>query len=229
MRCHTVGFGILALLAVSMSSLTAVAAVMDYEIGSWPRTWPKELEPLRNNAHTYEVATALHEDVYEIRFRDRDAFERVWPILLGLKSKGGQLTLAKIESPASNQVVLFSNERPAVRILAPPAGTVVRSTSSGSVAMVFGPPWPDSALLPDGQLPEYVKMGDADGEKTWIPATLPRGNEVPFPGFMYRARIDMELVVDGKIIDLNRIQIPPDTPIIDKRWPAKESKDEALK
>jgi hypothetical protein len=33
----------------------------------------------------------------------------------------------------------------------------------------------------------------------------------------------MELVVDGKIIDLNRIALPADTPIIDKRWPtAKE-------
>ena len=39
---------------------------------------------------------------------------------------------------------------------------------------------------------------------------------------MYRARIDLELVVDGKIIDLNRIQIPSDAPIIDKRFPAKE-------
>ena len=31
------------------------------------------------------------------------------------------------------------------------------------------------------------------------------------------ARVDIELVVDGRIIDLNRIQLPADTPIIDNR------------
>ena len=30
--------------------------------------------------------------------------------------------------------------------------------------------------------------------------------------------IYIELIVDGEIIDLNRIQIPPDTPIIDERF-----------
>ena len=34
--------------------------------------------------------------------------------------------------------------------------------------------------------------------------------------------IYIELIVDGEIIDLNRIQLPPDTPIIDERF--KESK-----
>jgi hypothetical protein len=33
-----------------------------------------------------------------------------------------------------------------------------------------------------------------------------------------RARIDIELVVDGDIVDLNRIGLPMDTPIIDKRF-----------
>jgi hypothetical protein len=30
--------------------------------------------------------------------------------------------------------------------------------------------------------------------------------------------IYIELIVDGEVIDLNRIQIPPDTPIIDERF-----------
>ena len=39
-----------------------------------------------------------------------------------------------------------------------------------------------------------------------------------------RARIDIELVVDGNIVDLNRIPLPADTPIIDKRFKDKHNK-----
>ncbi len=34
----------------------------------------------------------------------------------------------------------------------------------------------------------------------------------------------IELIVDGEIIDLNRIQLPPDTPIIDERFKESKSK-----
>jgi hypothetical protein len=37
----------------------------------------------------------------------------------------------------------------------------------------------------------------------------------------------IELVVDGDIVDLNRVQLPPDTLIIDERF--KERKDQSLK
>ena len=30
--------------------------------------------------------------------------------------------------------------------------------------------------------------------------------------------ITIELIVDGEIVDLNRIPLPPDTPIIDERF-----------
>ena len=33
----------------------------------------------------------------------------------------------------------------------------------------------------------------------------------------------IELVVDGKVVDLNRIPLPPDTPIIDRRFPEEET------
>jgi len=32
------------------------------------------------------------------------------------------------------------------------------------------------------------------------------------------ARTEVELIVDGNVVDLNRISLPPDTPIIDKRF-----------
>ena len=58
---------------------------------------------------------------------------------------------------------------------------------------------------------------EVDGQLTWIPAGLKRNPPVS----LYRARIDVELIVDGKVIDLNRIPLPPDTPVIDRRWTAK--------
>ena len=49
------------------------------------------------------------------------------------------------------------------------------------------------------------------------------GKWVPFDGtnrsgFIHRARVDVVLVTDGKIVDLNRIRLPGDTPIIDRRF-----------
>jgi hypothetical protein len=35
--------------------------------------------------------------------------------------------------------------------------------------------------------------------------------------FFYRAPIEIALVVDGKLIDLNRNKLPENTPIVDKR------------
>jgi hypothetical protein len=208
--------GVLAFLTLIIASPAAFAAWSEVETGMWPKSWPKELEPLRQNARTIETATLIHENIYEIHFKDRDTFERSWPILVGLKSKNGLLTLFKVASSLPNQVAIISNEVPAVRIYA--------SQAPGGISggLPFGPPWPSSALLPDGNLPEYVKMGEVQGKKTWVPAKIEKEKIV----WLMRARVDVELVIDGKIIDLNRIRIPSDTPIIDKRWPAEESKSE---
>jgi hypothetical protein len=46
-------------------------------------------------------------------------------------------------------------------------------------------------------------------------------------GLMYRARVDIVLIVDGKIVDLNRIPLPADTPIIDKRFKEGHNKTDA--
>lgn len=62
-------------------------------------------------------------------------------------------------------------------------------------------------LLSEGELPEYVTSEEEDGRLKWVPAD---GG--------HRARVDIILITDGKIVDLNRIQLPPDTPIIDNRF-----------
>jgi hypothetical protein len=36
-------------------------------------------------------------------------------------------------------------------------------------------------------------------------------------GFFHRARVDLEIVGDGQVIDLNSIHLPDATPIHDKR------------
>ena len=88
--------------------------------------------------------------------------------------------------------------------------------------LVVGPPWPQDLRTENGGLPEYVVTKEVDGRLTWAAPGL--ADKFPLVG-RYRARVDIELVVDGKIIDLNRIQLPPDTPIVDKRFPAPVLRD----
>lgn len=46
----------------------------------------------------------------------------------------------------------------------------------------------------------------------------------PFAGGRLDRTIYIELIIDGEIVDLNRIQLPVDTPIIDERFKEPESK-----
>ena len=69
-----------------------------------------------------------------------------------------------------------------------------------------------------------------DGEKkTGVCIHTPPEGDTPTTGYQIRREsleqtIYIELIVDGEIIDLNRIQLPPDTPIIDERFKEPESK-----
>ena len=201
--------GIFVGFVVVLSCSLSFALVGGHEGGSWPGTWPKELEPYRNNAKTLMVATGIQEDVFEIYFKDRADFEKIWPILLTLKSKAAPLTLQSVETPLKEQEgKLFTNNQPMVRLYCPAydGGTMTRTGKRLSSS----PPWPESIIGPRGELPEYVTVSK-DGD-TWVPVSKDDAK-----GFMNRARIDIELVIDGKIIDLNRIRLPAETPIIDKR------------
>ena len=116
--------------------------------GRWPKSWPKELEPLRKQASTWEGVSGREGMVirkYEIPFANREGFESAWPHILKLKSKGASITLLR---------------GPSLRV------------ESGKTAGV-------RIRLP---IPGYTKG--------------------PF------STTSIELVVDGKIVDLNRIQLP---------------------
>ena len=131
--------------------------------GSWPDTWPKDLDGLRKQSRTLEGPTrpSLH---YAIPFTSREAFEAAWPHLLKVKTPSAPIVLRRGPS-----FWLQDGSNAGVCIHTPPAGKT---------------PITD---------PEEV---DGNWERT----------------------IYIELIVDGEIVDLNRILLPPHTPIIDERF-----------
>jgi hypothetical protein len=155
------------------------AAYALYEVankGTWPESWPRELEPLRKQARTSTGPRAARPH-YEIPFAKREDFESAWPFLLKVKSKDAPVIL--VRSPDSR---LGDPIKAGVRIYAPP-------------------PQKGSRVLPEEPLP-----GRRNPRETWMYATF------------------IELIVDGDIVDLNRIPLPPRTPIVDERFQQGENK-----
>ena len=146
--------------------LAAAAARADYTVaerGSWPDTWPKELEGLRGQSRTLEgpLQPLLH---YAIPFDKREAFEAAWAHLVKVKSKGAPIVLRRgpsfwLRDGASAGVVVHT----------PPAG--------------------------QAPIEDPTKIGGRVERTIYI-----------------------ELIVDGQIVDLNRIELPKDTPISDERF-----------
>ena len=185
-----------------MTCTACFAAVMIQRDGLWGVSWPKELEPFEGQATTVRVMTGIHETWYVIPFGNREEFEKAWPHILKLKSKGAPLILEK--SPWQG----FGDVKMA-------AGVCVLWPSGGSVRVADGTeleataPWPESIKSASAELPEYVFAKGG----TWVPFS---GGEREWP--LIRARVDIVLVTDGGVVDLNRIELPGDTPIIDKRF-----------
>jgi hypothetical protein len=201
---------ILPVLAGGALSAAGLAAVCVSDRGLWPDSWPEELDRYRPQARTHEVGHRIQENVYEIPFTKRTDFENAWPHILKLKSKGGRLI---IETSPSTHGVSGSTAHTGVRILWP-AGSIREIDGKRYVADA---PWPEYLKSPAGELPEYVVF-DHDNAK-WLPA-----DKAKRVGFMTRARVDIMLITDGDIVDLNRIQLPPDTPIIDNRFNERHGK-----
>lgn len=157
---------VIALLAVG----PAYALYEVADTGTWPESWPLELDALRKQSTTLVGPMLAHEH-YLIPFTDREEFESAWPHLLKVKSDGAPVIL--VRGPKTD----FMEIRPAgVIVHTPPAGL-------------------NRQLHPDAPLP-----GQHSDRATWMWTTY------------------IELVVDGDIVDLNRIPLPPETPIIDERF-----------
>jgi hypothetical protein len=87
------------------------------------------------------------------------------------------------------------------------------------IILVRGPKMDFFEVKPGGVL---IQSPPADTDKLANP-------ETPIPGQMdvrtkWRNTTFFELVVDGKIVDLNRIPLPPDTPIVDERFKDEKNK-----
>ncbi len=163
---------IIAFLAAIVFCAPAYALYVVWDKGTWPKSWPAELEGLRKQARTLEGPYVPYL-FYEIPFTKRDEFEAAWPHLLKVKSKGAPIIL--VRGPKTD----FFEVKPAgVLIHSPPAGADKRAN------------------------PEEPIDGATDVRGRWINTTF------------------IELVVDGNIVDLNRIPLPADTPIVDERFTA---------
>jgi hypothetical protein len=137
----------------------------DYTVqtpGTWPKSWPKELEPLRKQSRTLEgpLILLLH---HAIPFTEREDFEAAWPHILKVKSPGAPIVIRRGPS------FWLGDAAAGVCIHTPPTG---------------------QAPIAD------AKEVKGRWEKT----------------------IYIELIVDSKVVDLNRIPLPPDTPIVDERF-----------
>jgi len=145
----------------------------DYTVankGTWPTTWPKELERLREQSRTLEGPLAPNQH-YAIPFSKREEFESAWPQLLTVKGKGSRLLLVRGPN-------FFLGDQAK-------AGVVVHSPLQGAANDPANP----------GAQPANKKKFKGEIDATYI-----------------------ELIVDGDIVDLNRIPLPADTPIVDKRF-----------
>jgi len=191
------------LLCVALSSSAPGIVIYDY-VGTWPKSWPRELEPLRPQATSIDVGTAIQEAHYLISFRNREQFESAWPFLIKVKSAEGLLILERV--PFKDMRIVLNS---GVCILAPSNGSL-QWPDGRSIELNSELPAIIRATLQ--MLPEYVaptKSGD------WAEWRRDRGGQ-DVHGFIQRVRTDIVLVVDGKIVDLNRIQLPKD--VTDRRF-----------
>lgn len=169
-----------AFLALVVSYAVCFAVYADYAVvnkGTWPESWPKELETLRKQSRTLQGSLA-NLTTYEIPFANRESFESAWPHFLKIKSKGAPVVL--LRGPDEN---LGQTINAGIRVRCPP------------------PPHPKYGVTAPVPVP-----GATSVKERWIWTTY------------------IELVVDGNIVDLNRIPLPEDTPIIDQRFEGGKSK-----
>lgn len=64
------------------------------DVGRWPETWPKELEPLRKQAKSY-TGSSVNRTFHEIQFKSREEFEAAWPHLLKVKDANAPIFLSR--------------------------------------------------------------------------------------------------------------------------------------
>lgn len=192
--------------------------------GNWPKSWPAQMEPLRSQSRTL-----LHDDytMYHVRFTGRAQFEAAWPHFLSIATDGSPVTLSRghdrwtavdfnagvvVFTPNTGQMIVPGDKQ--TTIYQPEAVSALQEGKLRSLAgtyLVVGPPWPDTIHGESGKLPEYVV---ADGLE-WQAITKEEIRDYATKTIRL-TRTEIQLIVDGKVVDLNRIQLP--TFVVDKRF-----------
>lgn len=194
-------------------------ALTEISKGSWPDTWPKELEKFRERSLSYYHDLGIEEVYHEITFKNREEFEQAWPYILSLKTKDAPLTIKSTHILTGRYGSPVQIREPKVQIYCTYPGGPNTGKISTEQSLKWPVPWPDYIKLPSGGLPEYVTYKDGKWVEADIKQIRESGKEQPlFEGNVCRARVDIVLYSDSNIVDLNRIPLPPDTPIIDKRF-----------
>jgi hypothetical protein len=140
---------------------------------------------------------------------DRGAWPESWPKELeGLRGRARTLVGPIIEQ--RHYQIPFTNR--AEFEAAWPHLLKVKSKGA-PIILVRGPKTDFMAIRPAGVLIHTPPVKD---DKQLEPGGPIPGQENPRTTWMKTAYI--ELVVDGEIVDLNRIQLPAETPIIDERF-----------
>jgi hypothetical protein len=85
---------LLMLVAVCGLCSAAQALYSFDDSGKWPKSWPRQLEPLRKQAQTF-VGPMVAQQHFAIRFKDREEFESAWTQLLKVKTKGAPVLLVR--------------------------------------------------------------------------------------------------------------------------------------
>jgi hypothetical protein len=204
----------LAIAAALLGREVASARGVETERGEWPENWPKELEPFREQASSISYGFDVWTQYYIITFRTREEFEAVWPVLLKLKSAGAPLCLRTPDAPKTDvNDPAVVRDRPQVWIVCPvPEIAKYELQPNGEYRLIA--PWSDSAVLDKGVLAERVVKRKADGK--WV-VWEDNGADGDFILPAHQARVQLTLYVDGEVVDLNRIPLPKDTPILDER------------
>lgn len=139
--------------AFATSRLGADVSIEDR--GSWPKTWPKELESLRMKARTTEGPLAGYLS-YELPFLQRKEFESAWPHVLKVRSPEYPITLVRSPHGAVKAGVVINSS---------PIASRETNTTTVIVVVVDG----DVVDLNRIQLPGNTHIQDErfkDGDKT---------------------------------------------------------------
>jgi hypothetical protein len=196
---------VILIVTVPFLSFLSVANISISSRGTWPDSWPEELELYRNQAKTMDVGTFpmdRREIIHEISFATHEDFRKAWPHILKVRSPGAPIFIERGPS-----TVWSSTIQAGVRIFCPSDGVLIQTPDGQQ--QIGSPPWPDYIGSEFDVVPEYLVHHE--DKYTPFEGTYRAGH-------VFRARVDIVLIVDGKVVDLNRIPLPADTLVVDRRF-----------